>query len=325
MKMTIALALLVSAAAQAQTAPRRDPTPQPPQQPRNSQQARPQTPVAPNISARPTIVQQVLSGRATPAQQARRGGSDIGGGVVREQLLAWCDNASGILHDARVEATEVWGMSGDQVEALTLYRDGLETALIASDSIQTQATTFTLRYVQRGLVLSQILGVDDIVDGVSLPNERTNDLVTFFDWYLGFTRDVGQTLDRDLYVPYLSRGVRTIELENRAMQSSVSILSEIDRKFVRTLPDGTNMYSTISVPNYLNALAYLLPQVAGDLRESLFAESQGCQARRLDQLAEQIQRYLATRNGNSQDAQRLNRISLNLRNVVQGLQNQNCF
>jgi hypothetical protein len=241
------------------------------------------------------------------------------------RLNDWCNYAGGILNDARINGREAQGMNGDSVEALTLFKAGLDEALLSATPIQTQGQTFTLRYVQRGLALSQILGVDALIEGASQDISHARELVAFFDWYLGFSVDVGQRLDRSLYVPYLRSRITSIELENRAIELTGSLLKELDRKFIRTLPDGTNMYSTIGVPSFLRALAYLLPEVANDLRDSLFAESRVCQARRLDQLATQINRYLDTRNGNSFDAIRLNRFTLNLRNIATALETPNCF
>jgi len=244
--------------------------------------------------------------------------------VVYEGLLSWCDQAAGILKDAQIDAREAWGLSGDSLEALMLYREGLEAAASSADQVQSQGQTFTLRYVQRGLVLSQLLGIDDIIDGRAQIDQRTSELVNFIDWYVGFTADVGERLDRPLYLPYLARGVRTTDLETQSVALSVSALRELDRKFVRTLPDRSNMYSTIAVPKYLSALAYMLPQVAADLRESLFSASYSCQARRMEQLSQQIQRFLNNRNGNSQDAIRLNRFSLGLRDILEKIEQDNC-
>lgn len=241
------------------------------------------------------------------------------------RLNDWCNYAGGILNDARIHGREAQGMNGDSVEALTLYKNGLEEALLSAAPIQTQGQTFTLRYVQRGLALSQIMGVDDLVEGNNQNISKSRELVGFFDWYLGFAVDVGQRLDRGLYVPYLNSRISSIELENRAIELTGSLLKELDRKFIRTLPDGTNTYSTIGVPAFLQAVAYLLPEIANDLRDSLFAESRVCQARRLDQLSTQIHRYLDTRNGNSFDAIRLNRFVLNLRNIATALETPNCF
>jgi hypothetical protein len=322
MKTFIALALLTTIA-HAQTAPRPVQTPPPAQA--DARRPAPQVVTAPRSGSSPTVVTQVLQRGGAASTTLGRSGTGIGGGVVYEGLLSWCDQAAGILHDAQIEAREAWGLSGDSIEALGLYRDGLVNAAGSADQTQTQGQTFTLRYVQRGLVLSQILGIDDVLDGRAQINHQTSELVSFIDWYVGFTANVGERLDRPHYLPYLARGIRTAELEERSVALSVSALRELDRKFVRTLPDQSNMYTTIAVPQYLSALAYMLPQVAGDLRESLFSDSYVCQARRMDQLSQQIQRYLSNRNGNSQDAIRLNRFSLSVRDILQKIEADNCY
>jgi hypothetical protein len=296
-------------------------------------------PAKPEVTVRPSLVADILSRPIQQTQsqqqvQALRSGTGIGGGVVFEGLIAWCDQASGILHDARVEARESWGLVGNPVDTLEIYRNGLTLAIQSAPEHQTQGQVFTLRYVQRGLTLSQILGVDDILAGRSLAQRQTESLVNFFDWYLGFTRDVGQELDRQLYIPYLANRhcndchetpVRTIDIERRTVELSISALRELDARFVHTLPDRSNLYSSIGVTTYLKALSYLLRQVAGDLRETLFAESFVCQASRMEGLSEQINRFLNNRQGNSQDAIRLNRFSLTLKDIVTKLSNRGCF
>jgi len=265
-------------------------------------------------------------------QEVRLGGSGIGGGSTFEGLILWCDQAATILHEARTEAREAWGLSGDAVEALSIYKSGLNAAQLRAPEHQTLGMVYTLRYARRGLVLTQILGVDDVLEGRTLAQKNTEGLVSFLDWYVGFTRDVGQDLDRHLYIPYITRRdcrdcrpVSSIELENRAVRVSLGVLRELDGRFVRMQRDGSNLYSTIAVPTYLKAQSYLLAQIAGDLKESIYAESFACQAGRMEQLSEQIQRYLSTRSGNGQDAIRLNRFSLSMRDIIQKLSDRNCF
>ncbi len=274
----------------------------------------------------PTVVDRVLATRPGPLSSHGDGGSGVGGTVVYEHLIAWCDQASGILRDASVEGRESWGLRGDATEALTLFKGGLTGAATTATVPQPQSQTFTLRYVRRGLALSQILGVDDILDGNVIADRAATSLVNFFDWYLGFTAGLADRLDRPLYVPYATRHHRTDvqQMEARTVGLSVASLRELDGRFVRTLADRSNMYTNIPVPTYLRALGYMLGQVAGDLRDSLFAESYACQANRMDQLAEQIQRYLNQRQGNSLDAIRLNRFSLTLRNILAQLETRAC-
>lgn len=285
------------------------------------------------------VVNDILGNRAAgPAAGAMSrvdGGSGIGGGSVYEGLMSWCSQASGILIDARTQASEAWGMRGDAVEALSLYVDGLRLALESAAPEQSAGQTFTLRYVQRGLTLSQILGVDYLIHGQAVAGRSTNALVTFFEWYLQFTSSVGEQLDRPLYVPYISsRGCRngcgqvprvsTMGLESKTVDLSISALRTLDAQFVRTLPDRSNLYSTIGVPNYLRALSFLLVEVSKDLEDSLFAESYVCQAARMNQLSAQIQRYLNSRSGSAQDAIKLNGFSVTLRNILSNLNRRAC-
>lgn len=261
--------------------------------------------------------------------QTRLGGSGIGGGVVSEHLVSWCDDASNILHDAITDAREVWGMNGDSVQALSLYKDGLLFSLRQVPEMPTNGQLYTLRYVKRGVVLAQIMGLDDILAGRTLPQKHTEGLVNFFDHYLSFTRDVSENIDRSLYIPYAygqqGRPYSVRELETRTVNLSISAISELDRRFVFVTRDRSNMYSTMSIPMYLKAQSYLLTQVAKDLRETLYSDSFTCQASRMEQLSENIQRYLSSRSNSSQDAIRLNRFTLTLRDIVSKLTTRNCF
>jgi hypothetical protein len=228
-------------------------------------------------------------------------------------------------------------MRGDSTEALSLFADGLQLASQSAQQVQTVSQTFTLRYVERGLTLSQILGVDYLLTGQVMSSSSTNALVSFFDWYLTFTIKMGDELDRSLQIPYVSaRGCRgascrqiprvsTSGLEEQSVDLSISALRNLSNKFVRVLPDRTNMYSTIGVPTYLRALSYLLGEVAEDLRYSLYAESYVCQAARMDQLAQQIQSSLNLRQNITQDAIRLNRFSLVLNDILNKLDNNSCY
>jgi hypothetical protein len=261
--------------------------------------------------------------------QTRVGGSGIGGGVVIEHLVSWCDDASNILNDAITDAREVWGLNGDSVQALSLYKDGLTLSLRQVPRMPTNGQLYTLRYVKRGVVLAQIMGLDDILAGRTLPQKHTEGLVNFFDHYLSFTRDVSERIDRSLYIPYAygqnARPYSIRELEVRTVDLSISAISELDRRFVFITRDQSNMYSTMSIPMYLKAQSYLLNQVAKDLRETLFSDSFTCQANRMEQLSENIQRYLSNRSNSSQDAIRLNRFTLTLRDIISKLTSRNCF
>lgn len=280
---------------------------------------------------RPSDVRQtdVRQTDISQSQDRRLGGSGIGGGVVSEELVSWCDDASNILHDAITDAREIWGLNGDSVQALSLYKDGLTLSLRQAPEMLTNGQLFTIRYVRRGIVLSQIMGLDDILAGRTLPQKHTEGLVNFFDHYLSFTRDVSEQIDRPLYIPYAYRQQNShlsiAELERKTVNLSISALSELDRRFVFTTRDGSNMYSTMSTPMYLKAQSYLLNQIAKDLRETLYAESFTCQASRMEQLSENIQRYLNNRRNSSQDAIRLNRFTLTLRDIISKLTTRNCF
>lgn len=326
----IALALITSFSAIAQTSP-------------NSSQVKNDEPVVidrgvtrEDITARPNLVETITSRRASSDARRTDGGSGIGGGTVYEGLISWCNEVSGILQDALVTGREAWGLRGDATEALALYVDGLEYALQSSQQVQTVSQTFTLRYVQRGIALSQILGVDYLINGQVLADRSTRELVTFFDWYLQNTKLMGEELDRALQIPYLSgrncRGnhcrniprVSTASLEDKTVDMTIDVLKNLQGKFARVLPDRSNMYTTIAVPTYLKALSYMLKQTAEDLRYTLYAESFACQANRMDQLAEQIQRYLNQRSGVSLDAIRLNQFSVTLSNILRNLDNGAC-
>ena len=296
----------------------------------------------------PTMVQQILERstvesirqtedlRTQQTQEALReraelrlGGSGIGGGVVSEELISWCHNASNILNDAITDAREVWGLNGDSALALSYYKDGLTLANTQAPEMPTNGQVYTMRYVKRGIVLAQILGLDDILAGRTLSPKHTESLVSFFDHYASFTRDISERVDRPLYIPYTHRDQRApysiIELERKTVELSANALRELDRRFVFTKRDGSNMYSTMSIPLYLKAQSYLLNQVAKDLRETLYAESFTCQASRMEQLSENIQRYLNNRNSSSMDAIRLNRFTLTLRDIISKLTDRNCF
>ncbi|MCE3013228.1 MAG: hypothetical protein LW878_09210, partial [Proteobacteria bacterium] len=244
-------------------------------------------------------------------------------------LVSWCDDASNILNDAITDAREVWGLSGDSVQALSLYKDGLTISLRQVPGMPTNGQLYTLRYVKRGVVLAQIMGLDDILAGRTLPQKHTEGLVNFFDHYLSFTRDVSERIDRSLYIPYAygqnARPYSIRELETRVVELSISAISELDRRFVFITRDQSNMYSTMSIPMYLKAQSYLLNQVAKDLRETLYSDSFTCQANRMEQLSENIQRYLSNRSNSSQDAIRLNRFTLTLRDIISKLATRNCF
>lgn len=261
--------------------------------------------------------------------RTRVGGSGIGGGVVIEHLVSWSDDASNILNDAITDAREVWGLNGDSVQALSLYKDGLTISLRQVPDMPTNGQLYTLRYVKRGVVLAQIMGLDDILAGRSLPQKHTEGLVNFFDHYLSFTRDISERIDRSLYIPYAygqnSRPYSIRELEARTVDLSISAISELDRRFVFVTRDQSNMYATMSIPMYLKAQSYLLNQVAKDLRETLYSDSFTCQANRMDQLSDNIQRYLSNRSNSSQDAIRLNRFTLTLRDIISKLSTRNCF
>lgn len=289
-----------------------------------------------DITARPNLVERVI--RRDVQREVRRtdGGSGIGGGTVYEGLISWCNEVSGILQDALITGREAWGLRGEATEALALYVDGLDYALQTSGQVQTVSQTFTLRYVQRGIALSQILGVDYLINGQVIADRSTRELVTFFDWYLVNTKRMGEELDRALQIPYVSsrscRGnqcrniprVSTSSLEEKTVDMTIDVLRNLQGKFARVLPDRSNMYTTIAVPTYLKALSYMLIQIAEDLRYTLYAESLGCQAIRMDQLAEQIQRYLNQRNGNALDAIRLNQFSVTLNNILRNLDTGSC-
>lgn len=324
-------------------------------------QARPQTPPAPTVAttsapaapadastlrtspstamtaAKPNLVESVLARDSSrDVQRAARGGTAIGGGTVYEGLISWCNEAIGILHDSLVAAREAWGLSGQAAEALNLYVDGLEQAQRTAQEVQTVAQTFTLRYVNRGITLSQILGADSIIAGQTLPDSSTRDLVTFFDWYIANTKRMGEELDRAINIPYVSsrscRGaqcrdipsVSVASLEDKVVEMTIGVLRNLQNRFVRQLPDRSNYYASISVPNYLRAQSYMLRETAADLRLSLYAESFACQAARMDQLAEQMQRYLNTRRGNSLDAIRLNQFTVTQIDILRKLEHGGC-
>jgi hypothetical protein len=284
---------------------------------------------AQDLRQRPTsLVEEILSAPATREIQrnTRDSGTGIGGGSSFERLITWCDEASIVLNEARVQARELWGANGDVVGALSLQVDGLNIAADSAPQMPSTGELYTARYVNRGLVLSDILGIDKLIAGSSTVNRQTLSLMNFMDWYLGYTRDVGQKIDRSYYAA-LSTGRRTQvrDIEDRIVSVTIGTLRELDSQFVRIMPDRTNLYTTIPVPTYLKAVAYMSRQMSYDLDESIYSEAFTCQAGRLIQLAAQIDSYIASRRSNSQDAIQLNRFSLSLRDIVNKLDGGHCF
>lgn len=293
-------------------------------------------PAGGGVEAKPVrsnLVSTILNGTN---RQARDGGTAIGGGTVYEGLLSWCNQATGILQDTLIAAREVWGRTGDASESLNLYVDGLRQAQQSSTGVQTVAQTFTLRFVQRGLSLSQILGADYIIAGQVLQDNSTKDLVSFFDWYVSNTRQMGEQLDAALNIPYVSarncRGsqcrqipaISTASLEDKVVKTTIDSLRNLQVRFAKQLPDRSNYYTTIGITNYLRAQSFMLGEIADDLRESLYAESFVCQAARMDQLAAEIQRFLNSRRGNSLDAIKLNQFTVTQIDILKKLEHGGC-
>jgi hypothetical protein len=270
-------------------------------------------------------------------------GSGVGGGVVYDSIIAWCDETGIILDESRTEAREVLGFTGNHVSALRSYHGGLMKAAEVSqeEGSITVANSVTLKYVARGLKLAQLLGLTDIINGdvdnTSGGLKQVESLVTFFDWYVGYTKNIGESLDKVFFVPYIMqrdcRGqdcgkiptVSTIELEKRMFNTTVSFLKQLEPTFVRLKTDQNSFYTVVRPVDYLKALSFITIEVSKDLNESLFANAYACQARKLGRLADQMKLYVQTRGNGEMDAIKLNKYTLEMRQIIAALDNKRCF
>lgn len=223
-----------------------------------------------------------------------RGGSGIGGGNTYGIIIDWCDQASEILDESRLNAQDQLGLYNDKLSALKIYFEGLKNALEMSESnSQNASTSITYRAILRGLNLSGQLGVIDLIYGNGeYQSKKIDDAIYFLDDYYQFVLNSAYRLDQSHYYRDCSdcgpnyRSVDQLEKEFIGYVNS-QLKFWID-KFIPEHSNREGAFSTISLRNALQGLSYLADASATDLETSYYNNVYRCQASQLKRLSRRI-------------------------------------
>jgi hypothetical protein len=264
-------------------------------------------------------------------------GSGIGGGVVFSRL-EWCDEASVIMEQSRLDALERLSVYGQEKDALKVYYYGMIDAIKASEGLEVDpSTSLTLRAISRGIQLSQKIGVVDVISGQETigsgleGHQRIQSLLSFIDWYYLEAIKTSDKVDRAQYLSYSYDrrnqdipDFSTAELEINLLDISTGLLRNLDKKFIKMKSSRDSYYSTIGVPSYLKALSFLSSEVSKDLQDSLFSDVYNCHSKKLSTLSRNIDFYLNGRTNQNLDALRLNRFTLELNGILNQINTKTC-
>jgi len=260
-------------------------------------------------------------------------GSGIGGGVLHS-MINWCDEASVMVSEARIEALDRLHRGNNRIDALKIFYQGLvEAAGTSEDSDVDVGTSLTYKAIGRGIRLAQILEIPSIINGAPVSSELKGEkeilgLLSLMDWFSLHIEKVASRVDRVYYLPYNHRRDQikfsTAVLEQELIQISVSQLKELNKRFIGLKTDKSSFYSRVPVEQYLKSLSYLAQEVAIDLEGTLLSEVLGCQAKKLVKLSRRIQTFLDGRSDNEEDVYFLNKFVLETNIIVNQIINRSC-
>lgn len=258
-----------------------------------------------------------------------RGGSGIGGGNSQTTLIDWCDQASEMLDETRLNAQEKLGLYNDKMSALKIYFEGLRDALEISQN-QTATSSITYRAILRGLNLSAQLGIIDLVYGNgNYSAKKLDDAIYFLDDYYQFVLSTAYQYDQRFLatncVDCTRPSRRSIDqLEKEFIHFVTSQVRFWVNKFIPEQSNREGAFSTISLNNALQGLAYLAEVSALDLETSYYSNVYKCQSNQLKRLSKRITNAIANTPDQSIQTAKLTIYREQALNVVMKIETSNC-
>lgn len=213
-------------------------------------------------------------------------GTNIGGGLATgDDLSAWCNTSMTILETYYAEAS----FYGDNFfEANKLLSKGLFLAHVKVSNESN--STFTLKALERGVELVNILGAVDPLASKDALESANNVLKYYYHFVLN---NVSKSLDLSAFIPLVnvSRECEdcTLDFEQFEYRFVEYAKGQLNLISLATLGKLNDVYYPVGdKSHFLRALELFSEKTRDDLKDSLWKESFSCVIAELDSLHKQL-------------------------------------
>ena len=211
-------------------------------------------------------------------------------------VVTWCDDAIVLLEEDYLEAARLTLVrTSNYYAANVVLRKAFDAALQMRRP--PQATVFTIRAIQRGKELAEMMGLGSL----QMDDRQNEVLFKFFEQYIVFITDtVYDNLDRRFYFPYLQAGhgecyscySRIEEFEHRFIDYAREQLQLLVNYFISSDLNGEEGQVISKTPDiFLRGMESIALATAEDLENSFWGERLDCSSIRLRKINRKLQQY----------------------------------